>query len=349
MNRILLPLLLAIAPALPSQAGRTLAVTPLLDFGGAQDDPASELLRVTGVIRTDDGRFVVASARPLEVRVYDRRGQLERRLGRAGNGPGEFRYGASVHHWPGDSVLAYSDGTRRWMLFALDGRLVREWPAAAAEPSPHAITLVGGGFFSERLSGDRLQCRAAMIRTQAPPAGPTHEGVVDAAGRTWLRRVDGDAWRVLDASGRSLGTITLPGFAPTQVLGDTLIGHRTDEDGFAHIVMQRVQLPRAAPMSTKCPPAVRQSERSGELKATIRNAMTAAEAYYSNHRRYPRNLGEVRGMLEIPDGFEGSFESTADGNGFAFSAWETSTGYRCLVSVGYSIRSYYDGIIGCGG
>jgi hypothetical protein len=90
------------------------------------------------------------------------------------------------------------------------------------------------------------------------------------------------------------------------------------------------------------------SDRSGEVRATIRNAMTAAEAYYADYARYPRDIKELGRRLELPPGIGGRFEA-ASNNAFAFSAWEIATGFRCLVAVGGPIRSYPDGSIGCGG
>lgn len=348
MRHQLLLIGLLLPAALMGQSPRTIPVTVITDFGGAQDDPAAELLRVTGAVRTDDGRFVVANGKPLEVRVYDGRGRLQRRLGRSGNGPGEFQFGAYVRHWPGDSVATYSPATRRWMLFRLDGTLVREWPLPEDEAGPQGVTLIGGAFVLNNLAGP-VNCRAPLIRRLAPVTGPLHQVMVDPAGRTWLRASDGDAWRVVDAAGRPVGTVSLPGFTATQMRGDTLIGYRLDEDDFPHIVAQRLALPSAPALGASCPPAVLRSGRSGELKATIRNAMTAAEAYYADHGRYPRDLRELGRMLAMPEGLAGRFEPSQDSNSFAFSAWEVATGYRCLVAVGFPLRSYPEGTIGCGG
>src|SRR5690606_1617267 len=140
LARVLLLVTLAASP-LTSQA---ISVRTISEFGGAQDDPAAEMLQVSSVVRTDDGRYVVANGKPLEVRVYDASGQMQRRLGRAGEGPGELRYQAMVRHWPGDSVLAFSSGTNRWMLFSLDGKLVREWRLGASDPHPGQVQLLGG-------------------------------------------------------------------------------------------------------------------------------------------------------------------------------------------------------------
>jgi hypothetical protein len=320
----------------------------ITQFGGAQDEPAAELVRVTGAVRTDDGRFVVVNAKPLEVRVYDARGRFERRLGRAGNGPGEFTRDALVRHWTGDSVLTYSPATRRWMLFGLDGTLVREWSLGASEPRPDGVVIYGNAFALNGI-GDAAHCHAAVIRRLAPSQGPLHQMMVDPGARIWLRASDAESWQVHAArNGALLGTVMLPGFEPTHWSNAGLLGHRDDEDGFPHILLLRPTLPAADAIRPECSPAPVQSKRSGEVRATIRNAMTAAEAYYADHARYPRSMAEVGRLLELPPGIGGRFEP-APINSFAFSAWEVATGFHCLVSVGGAIRGAGDGTIDCGG
>jgi hypothetical protein len=76
--------------------------------------------------------------------------------------------------------------------------------------------------------------------------------------------------------------------------------------------------------------------------------MTAAEGYYADYARYPRSVAELGRHLELPAGIGGRF-APAPINSFAFSAWETATGYHCLVSVGWAIRGAGDGMIDCGG
>lgn len=330
-----------------AQAARTIPVSVITDFGGAQDEPAGELVGVTGVVRTDDGRFVVVNGKPLEVRVYDARGRLQRRLGRAGNGPGEFRYAAFVRQWAGDSVLTFSSSTRRWILFGLDGTLVREWPLGDGELSPQGARLIGGAFALNAL-GPGVDCRAAVIRRLAPATGALHQVAIDPSGRIWLRPADGEAWKVYDAAGRALGTMTVPGLLPTQFVGDAVVGYRLDADDFPHVLVVRPALPAAPAARLDCPSVNATSARSAEVKTAMRNAMTAAEATYADKGRYPRDYQEVAALLPLPQGIAGRFEPSDGPNGFAFSAWEVATGYRCVVSVGYAIRGYPDGSIGCG-
>src|SRR5690606_4013971 len=91
---------LAAIIALPSLAGGQSTPREIGRISGAADDPRAELVRASWPILTDDGRFVVVNLDPLEVRVYDRRGQFQRALGREGEGPGEYRASVSLVAWP---------------------------------------------------------------------------------------------------------------------------------------------------------------------------------------------------------------------------------------------------------
>ncbi len=340
--------LVAFSLPLASQAGRSIKVTTVATFGGALDDPALELNGVSGAIRTDDGRFVVVNNKPSEVRVYAPSGRIESVIGRVGEGPGEFRGGAPIlRHWPGDSVLVFSQGSRRWMLFSLDAKLVREWQLGEDEQRPFGAQLVGGAFTLNNL-GDGSTCLNPLIRRLAPATGPLHQGMIDEDGRIWLRRADADLWRVHSPGGELIGTIDLPGFVPTSLQDDHLVGVREDSDGFLHVVAITTQLPGSRVTMGDCSDPLPQGSRGSEIRSLLRNMLTGAEMHFANYRRYPRDIKEVPG-LQAPPGIEAAFTSRPDGNGYAASAWESASGFRCLISVGYAIRLLPDGVIACGG
>ena len=329
------------AGAASAQPTRTIPVRVVTEFGGPNDDPAQEMISVLGVVRTDDGRFVVAAARPFELRVYDRVGRLERRLGREGGGPGEFRGPPLVRHWPGDSVLTYSPGRRIWMLYRLDGTLVREWPFDSSGPRTDDATLYGGAFVRSLFSA-AANCRAAVLRQVVRADGPVHEGIVDNAGRTWVRRADGDTWRAYDASAVLLGAAAFPtDFVATQVHGSTFVGYRLDADGFPHITVLEPGLPAVTTPVGTCPPPVPRTDMAAE----VRSWMTGAEAYFSDFGRYPRDIGEL--PQKLPSGLDARIESLGPNN-YSLTVWEVATGYRCVVSMG-AIRGFPSGVVACGG
>lgn len=342
---------LTVTIALPSLAGgqaTPIPVTIVTEFGGSSDDPTRELTRVSGVIRTADGRFVVAIARPLEVRVIDAQGRQLATIGRAGEGPGEFRWRAHLRAWQGDSVLTYSEGSGRWALYGLDGKLAREWRADnVIRAAPRAV-LIGAAFAIDGIGGD-AQCHAGVIRRLAPTEGGLRQVAIAPGNRIWIRDANAQRWQVHDQGGAAMGTIELGGMIPTQFSDDLVVGHRTDEEGFSRVMAIRYGSGDIGGSTRTCdaPPATT-SSRSGEVKAVLRNAMTAAEAHYAGFGRYPARIQDMAGF-EVPDGLAARVENAASPNAYAFSAWDIATGYRCLVSVGGAIEGVSDGAIACGG
>lgn len=92
-------------------------------MGGAHDFQ----LIMDGTFMTG-GRVAVADANAHQVVVLRADGSVERIVGGPGQGPGEFRWIASVHHLGGDTLLVEDDGNARMSIFH-EGRLVRSYPA----------------------------------------------------------------------------------------------------------------------------------------------------------------------------------------------------------------------------
>ncbi len=324
----------------------------IAEFGGPVDHPAAELLGVTGVVRTADGRFVVANGKPLEVRLYTADGALVRRLGREGGGPGEFRYRARVFPWPGDSVLTHSSGTDRWMLFTLDGGLVREWPADDAHRVVTGIGLQGSAVMPREIVGSS-GCPATALERLAPRTATSFsEAMTDQAGRLWIRPVGrAGPWAVHTPDGRPLARVALPaGFQPMQFSGDQLVGLRRDDDGFYYITAVLTGLPVAAasqdPPCSAVPLPI-ERVRAAMIKTGMRNAMTFGEAYHADHNRYPAASGDYPSSVK-PIGTE--FVVLAGGrDGYIISIVDRTSGWRCVVAVGSTETGPLpDGTLVCG-
>ena len=99
---------------------------------GGFDDPSATLYRVTDLAVLPDGAVAVANGGAQEVLVFDAGGDVRERLGRAGDGPGEFRWLNGVFA-RGDSIVAVDGSRSRFSVFASDGTLAREF-TATAEP-----------------------------------------------------------------------------------------------------------------------------------------------------------------------------------------------------------------------
>jgi len=77
------------SPQWPEGGGWSLAEA-ILDIGAAGNDPDHELFRVLGAVRLPGGGVVVANSGSGELRFFAADGTLVRRVGRKGEGPGEF-------------------------------------------------------------------------------------------------------------------------------------------------------------------------------------------------------------------------------------------------------------------
>lgn len=125
------------------RAAWSLSTKPLLELG-TTDDPASEFAGVRGVVRLPDGGVAVANGASNEIRVFSRDGRFVRALGRAGNGPGEFRRITRLLR-RGDTLVGV-DGDSRAQVFEASGRLVRSLRPArrAGSRDPKRIGLSAG-------------------------------------------------------------------------------------------------------------------------------------------------------------------------------------------------------------
>src|SRR5690606_3047072 len=85
----------------------TIRDDPLLLFGWADADEPYLLHNGHVVAMFSDGRSAVANGGSQEIRIYGRDGAHVMTIGRAGDGPGEFRSLASVDVTAADSVVAF--------------------------------------------------------------------------------------------------------------------------------------------------------------------------------------------------------------------------------------------------
>jgi hypothetical protein len=126
---------------------------PSLDIGAVSGDSSTLLYQVEGAHRLSDGRIVVANRSTHELRYYDGSGQYLFATGREGEGPGEFGYLTWTASCGGDSIFAYDIATRRFSVFAEDGRFARSvllqlpggvTPYGAATCAPDGTFLFAG-------------------------------------------------------------------------------------------------------------------------------------------------------------------------------------------------------------
>jgi hypothetical protein len=94
--------------------------TPTVVIGAADGAEEELFTRISGVSRLSSGEIAVAEMRPAEIRVFGPTGEFVRRIGRPGEGPGEFKQLAGLVQ--GDlGVHTWDWNTRRLSSFSDNG------------------------------------------------------------------------------------------------------------------------------------------------------------------------------------------------------------------------------------
>lgn len=157
---------------------------PILDVGDEGSDPP--LYGITAATRLSDGRIVLASAGTKELQIYRSDGKLLSRVGRAGEGPGEFQTPFWVGALPGDSIAAWDAGLLRLSLFTPAGQFVRSVsPRAALGVFPlvvgrldegRFVLVTGSGTGVLDLTGKSVQ-RDSVTILVLEPGGEVHDTI----------------------------------------------------------------------------------------------------------------------------------------------------------------------------
>lgn len=138
---------------------------------GDFDDPDVGFSRVSALEVGSDGLIYVTEGSVPEIRVYDGEDRVVRRIGRQGEGPGEFQFPASFGV-VGDTVWAWDQRLRRITLFDREGRVLS---TARVEPVQVALPAGYASVLPWRMRPDgRFTSRASMVgglRPDDPPTG----------------------------------------------------------------------------------------------------------------------------------------------------------------------------------
>jgi hypothetical protein len=262
------------AGSAPGGLGWTVDGAPLVSIGG-DGGRGGPLFQVTDAMRLGDGRIVVASAGTRQVRIYGADGRLLREMGRAGEGPGEFRAPFWLDRLRGDSIAAWDPALRRLSIFTPSGDFVRAvTPSSLQGVFPQAIGVLPDGRF----------ILASSTGTQVlPPPGQA--------------RRDTAAYVVIDSTGAAVDTL---GRFP----GAEMIAVGTPSTGF---------LLRPLPFGRQTVTAVRDGhlyvgtgERyeiaaygsDGELRAVYRAARNSVPVTREDVRDYRRMLVTLGGNAQ---------------------------------------------------
>ena len=322
---------------------------------GLVDGPADqELAGVSGARRLHDGRVVIANGKPLEVRMYDAHGTLLQRIGRTGDGPGEFRGRLDLLPAGGDSLLVYDQGTQRLSLFGTDGKLWHEWPASD-EGSPRGQLILFRRSFAGGIPANLTGCLRQLLTGLPVPPPPALREVVSSGGGHFLVRVNGAAsWTAYTARGAIEGTLHAPArFEVYEATRDLLVGKALLEDDVEQVQVLKVNAPAVGGSPDACVgrvdsfPAAK-SVRVDQFKRTMMAAMTAGEMAYSNYARYVSTVDSLPGFRDKlpPDAVFRILRTT--NRGWAGALFDGRSTLMCVMGLaGEALGGWSDGRIKC--
>jgi hypothetical protein len=165
--------------------GWTVDEAPMLDIGG-EGGGAPALFQVTDAKRLRDGRIAIASAGSHDLRIHAADGRLLRRVGREGEGPGEFGSPFWVGTLRGDSLGVWDAALRRLTVLTPAGDYARVtpplgslglFPLAQGALADGRVVIAAGG------SGAAMKPGAATRDTQAYVVLGHDGAVADTLGR----------------------------------------------------------------------------------------------------------------------------------------------------------------------
>ncbi len=173
----ILVLLLFVSDA-EAQATWVVDRTPILDVPGVSTTGTVTFGYAAGGMRLADGGLLIADRAENSIRVLDATGKLVRSVGRAGEGPGEFRSMIWAGRCGPDSLLVWDLGRRQATMVGSSGAPARQFavPTGDTAQSPFQFSCSPRGTIAYRSSPRR-------IRSAENPQNPNIVGVSAAVYR----------------------------------------------------------------------------------------------------------------------------------------------------------------------
>lgn len=169
--------LVLVASALDQSGAQNIHVRQL---GKAEAEFADPFTQITGVRELKDGRVLVVDSRDKVVQLLDLKSGSATKVGREGQGPGEYSLPMAIIALPGDSSGVFDPLNRRYLLIGPDGK--------------------PGGFFSTQVKADDDSARPGgggggrfLLGgvSMTPPRGTDHRGNIYVAGAPFKPGADG--------------------------------------------------------------------------------------------------------------------------------------------------------------
>jgi len=380
---VLMPALLAIScgagqsdpDAAASEAIEVLSVRtlsePLWEIGDFEGTTDQTLDFVAGVATLPDDRIAILDQGASQVLVFDEEGALLQRIGRAGDGPGEFRSATDIRLRPGDSIWVLDSWGMNVSQFSPEGEYVDEFPASDLSQN---ATFPLDVYFHDRFWVDgaltleeRGRVNNILDRSSFPIEKNGFRFVKVAEDRSlWIREQIGSGtqpsrWVVLNPEGRPSYMVELPSsFDPLEIQGDDLLGRWRDELDVNYLRRyQLVDAGRTAELPLWLAEGRQpQPETSALMSDSMRSVMmgnikhlaSLQEINYSRSYSYTTSVDSLYADadIELPNGFA-AHVLFASSQGWGMVA--TMQGYEeiCSISYGYGTPpGMYSGKVVCG-
>jgi hypothetical protein len=326
---------------------------PTVTIGVEEGELEYEFAGVTGVRRLANGMIVVANTKPLELRLFDAKGKFVRRIGRSGNGPGEFRGDLRFAEAGADSIVVFVSGRARSIAFAVDGTLLGETlytgnitPMLASSTLSHRTFVWAGG-------GPLNGCVRPVLDALPVEKNPVLRDLYsDPAGRAWVREFGARQYTAYSPTARVLGRVVLPnGFEPIHIGANFIAGVGRLEDDVEQVQVWGLTAPAPGPRpaclatTDSFPPP--KSPRVAEMKTLLRNAATSLEAGFAQYKRYVSNPDSIQ--LDVPSDIAYK-PLRVTGLGWAIAVFDRKSQLFCTMSIGDATPAGWpDGVIRCGG
>lgn len=157
-----------ISEARPYCTGCAIRLARVTNLGNDFGDRGA-IARPIGFALGEKGQsYVVYNGRPFEIVVHNARGEVVRKIGQLGSGPGEFQFISTIVITRGDTLHAFDTRLHRRTIIAPDARVIRTVP------------LPTGTIAATVLRGDRV-VMAATVLNERTIGFPLH--TISATGR----------------------------------------------------------------------------------------------------------------------------------------------------------------------
>ncbi|MBA2669694.1 MAG: 6-bladed beta-propeller [Gemmatimonadetes bacterium] len=141
-------------------------LTPELQIGEVEGSTALMFASISGLEADHEGRIYILDRQANELRIFNPDGEHLRTVGRAGEGPGEYKSANGLLWLPGDSLLIVDQQGGRYSILTRDGDFARSVPRTLGFYGWAFLGgLVGGRVYEYASVGRDPEQRPALIGT----------------------------------------------------------------------------------------------------------------------------------------------------------------------------------------